>query len=143
MNRRNAKRSSSRFGMVPHNVFAHEAVTTLHHAQFRALVLLIMQFNGNNNGALGLTASQAANNGISSDKTLYIALRELEARGLIEQTYHASRVPPRPTMYALSWIAVHDTEYSQKRRMPTHAYREWKAPAKRRRRRKPKLRAVP
>jgi hypothetical protein len=136
------KKGGARFGMVPHKVFAHVAVRTLSHAAFRVLVLLTMQFAGRNNGGLGLTATQAAESGIRSDNTFYRALRELEEHGLIERTYHASRVPPRPTMYGLAWIALDDTEYSQATRLPSHAYRDWQAPPRRKRRRKVKLRAV-
>ena len=93
------------------------------------------QFNGYNNGALGLSKSQAANQNVSN-KTLYKALGILEDRGLIEETYPASRVPPRPTMYALTWMSVDDTSWSQSRRIPSHTYRDWKPS------RKPKLKVV-
>ena len=94
------------------------------------------QYNGGNNGALGITRSQAALNGIGSDHTLYRALRTMEERGLIEQTYPASRVPPRPTMYALTWISVDDTKWSRSTRIAAHTYRDWQPS------RKPKLRIV-
>ena len=146
MSRRHPKRKSGagRFAMLPVRVLATQAVTTLNHAQFRILVLLAAQFDGRNNGALGLTRSQAANNGISSNNTLYGALRELEIRGLIEQTYPASRVPPRPSMYCLTWLPVNDTSWSQASRVPTHGYREWTAPPKfkRQRQKKPALKIV-
>lgn len=144
MSRRNPKRSSKggRFARLPLTVLNQAAVKTLGHADFRILVLFAAQFTGYNNGSLGLTASQAAESGIRSDKTFYRALRELEARGLIERTFHASRVPPRPTMYALTWIAIDDTSYSRATRLPSHAYREWKAPGRKPRRRKVRLRAV-
>jgi hypothetical protein len=145
MSRGNGKRKSgggARFGMVPHKVFGHAAVTTLSHAAFRVLVLLTMQFSGHDNGALALTANQAAVNGISSRNTFYRALAELEVRGLIEQTYPASRVPPRPTQYALTWIPIHDTTYSTATRLPSHAYRDWRPEPKIRRRQKVRLRSV-
>lgn len=128
--------------MLPLKVLGHESVRTLNHAAFRVMTLMAAQFTGYNNGALGLTPAQAAESGISSDKTFYRAIRELEARGLIERTYHASRVPPRPTMYALTWVSIDDTEYSSKTRLPSQGYREWKAPPRQKRHRKPRLRAV-
>ena len=85
--------------------------------------------------ALGLSKSQAARQNISN-KTLYKALATLEERGLIERTYPASRVPPRPTMYALMWISIDDTEWSRSTRVPAHSYREWQPS------RKPKLKIV-
>ena len=61
-------------------------------------------------------AELAAAAGIGSGHAHYRALREFEARTLIEQTYPASRVPPRPAMWALSWLPVDDTKYSSVRR---------------------------
>jgi hypothetical protein len=113
------------------------AVITLEHAAFRVLVLFAAQYHGGNNGALGITRDQAAQNGIGSNRTLYKSIRELELRGLIDKTYPASRVPPRPAMYALTWEAVDDTAWSRSERLATHAYREWQPAAD-----KPKLRVV-
>ncbi len=129
------KTGAGRFAKLPLTVLDQAAVINLHHAAFRVLVLMAAQFTGYNNGALGLSKSQAAKQNISN-KTLYKALATLEARGLIEQTYPASRVPPRPTMYALTWISIDDTEWSRSTRIPTHTYRDWQPP------RKPKLRVV-
>jgi hypothetical protein len=144
MSRRHAKRTSrgGRFARLPLSVLKTPAVTTLSHAEFRVLVLLAAQYTGYNNGDLGITRSQAAEQGIGSDHTLYGALRNLEARGLIDQTYRASRVPPRPAKYAISWESVDDTEWSSSVRLPTHAYRDWQAPPKKARRRRPRLTVV-
>ena len=109
--------------MQPTVVLEHEAVTTLHNAAFRVLVLLSKQFTGHNNGAIGLSKAQASEHGISN-KTLYKALHDLEARGLIEMTYPASRVPPRPTMYALSWLPKDNTNYSNGTSKPSNKYRD-------------------
>ena len=130
------KTTAPRFARLPVKVLEHVAVTTLSHATFRIMALLTAQYHGHNNGALAITRSQAAENGIGSDHTLYDALRMLEEHGLIEQTYPASRVPPRPTKYALTWMSVDDTSWSRSTRIPTHTYRDWQPP------RKPKLRIV-
>lgn len=130
------KTTPGRFARLPLTVLDQPAARTLSHAQFRILTLLAAQYHGSNNGALGLTRSQAAENGIGSDHTLYKALRTLEEHGLIDQTYPASRVPPRPTMYALTWISVDDTSWSQSTQIPSHAYRDWKPS------RKPQLKIV-
>ena len=112
------------------------AVKTLSHAEFRILILLAAEYNGGNSGALGITRGQAAENGIGSDHTVYDALRTLQAHGLIEKTYPASRVPPRPTMYALTWVSMDDTNWSQSKSTPEHTYRDWRPS------RKPKLKIV-
>ena len=117
-------RQRGRFAMLPLAVLDKPAVLTLHHAHFRVLVLLAAQYTGSNNGALGLSKSQAATQGVTN-KTLYRALSALEERGLISQTYPASRVPPRPTMYAITWKKLDDTDYSRKTRTPTHEYTKW------------------
>ena len=132
------KTGGGRFARLPCSVLDTEAVTSLSHAAFRILVLLAAQYHGGNNGALGLTRSQAAVNGIVSNNTLYRALAAIEERGLVEQTYTASRVPPRPTMYALTWMSVDDTTWSTSKRLPTHAYREWTPPRSMSRKPKPK-----
>ena len=122
---RRRKQGGGRFARLPVVVLEHIAVTTLTHAAFRVLVLLAAQFNGFNNGALGITAKQATDAGIGSDKTLYRSLRELELRRLVELTYPASRVPPRPTMWSMTWLPLDATQYSQSTRTPSHAYRDW------------------
>lgn len=128
MSRRHPKSKSSggRFARLPLSLMGHPAVQTLTHAMFRVLTLLAAAYNGHNNGALGVTANQAKQAGGISRATLYGALRELESRGLIEKTYEASRIPPRPTMYAVTWLAIDDTDYSKATKHPSHAYRDWK-----------------
>jgi len=111
--------------MLPVKVLESVAVKTLSHAPFRVLVLLAAQFGGHNNGAVGLTAKQAAESGIGSDKTFYQSLHELETRQLIHNTYPASRVPPRPAMWAITWFPLDDTKYSDKTKKPTNAYLGW------------------
>lgn len=144
MSRRHPRRKSGggRFAYLPLNVLNEPAVTTLSHAAHRVLVLLTAQYNGYNNGALGLTVEQAKKQNVKSNNTLYRALASLEERGLIEQTYPASRVPPRPTMYALTWRAVDDTEYSGATRTPSRTFTNWKPPKPRPKQPRNRLRVV-
>lgn len=123
--RRNRRLGGERFARLPVRVLEHVAVTTLSHAAFRVLVLLAASYNGHNNGALGLTAEQAVAAGIGSRHTFYGAIAELQERRLIVRTHPASRVPPRPTMWAITWLAIDDTDYSAASSIPSHAYREW------------------
>lgn len=115
--------------MLPLTVLKHDAVTSLSHAAFRVLVLLAAEYNGHNNGAIGLTVRQAAEAGICAKRTVYAALAELSDRELIMQTYPASRVPPRPTMYALTWLPLNDTLYTKATRTAPHSYRAWRGAA--------------
>jgi hypothetical protein len=127
MSRRHPKRKTSagRFAMLPLALLQHIAVITLTHAAFRVLVLLAAAYNGKNNGAIGITAEQAIEVGIGCRNTYYRALRDLQDRRLIVPTYPASRVPPRPTMWTLSWQPVNETNYSAATSTPSHAYRDW------------------
>ena len=122
---RNRRLGGERFARLPVRVLEHAAVSTLSHAAFRVLVLLAAQYNGHNNGALGITGERAALAGIGSRHTLYNALKELQKRRLIIRTHPASRVPARPTMWAITWLGVDDTDYSRATPIPTHAYRDW------------------
>jgi len=119
------KSGAKRFAMLPLELLQHIAVKSLTHVSFRLLVFMASEFNGKNNGALGITATQAAEVGFSNRRTLYRSFKELEGRGLIVQTYPASRVPPRPTMWALTWLPLHDTRFTEATRTATHEYRLW------------------
>lgn len=118
-------RRSKPFVGLPKELLNHQSVTMLSHAEFRVLVLIAKEYYGSNNGALGVTAAQAAQQGIRSKNTHYAALRKLEARGLIAMTYPASRVPPRPAMYEITWQPCDETRYSFSTRTPSFAYRKW------------------
>jgi hypothetical protein len=115
--------------MLPVKVLTSDAARTLSHATFRVLVLLAAQYSGFNNGALGLTHKQALNNGIGSRHTLYRSLADLRNRGLIELTFPASRVPPRPSMFALTWLSTDDTEYSRRTRLASNQFAKWQPEA--------------
>lgn len=122
--KRTRKPAGKHFAMLPDALVMHVSVTTLEHAAFRVLVLLALAYRGANNGAIGLTKEQALVAGVSKN-TLYDALRSLSERGLIEQTFPSSKIPPRPAMYSLSWLPIDDTEYTRKTRVASFAYRSW------------------
>lgn len=111
--------------MLPVKVLNTDAFKTLSHATVHVLVLIAGEYNGHNNGALGLSKTQAASHSISN-RTLYRALRSLEARGLIDRTYHSSRVPPRPTMFALTWVPLDNTNWTTEGVRPAKTYLDWK-----------------
>lgn len=111
--------------MVYCELLNHVAVTSLSHASFRLLINMAAAFNGKNNGALGITAAQAAEVGFTNRRTLYRSFKDLEGRGLIAQTYPASRVPPRPNMWALTWFPLNDTKFTDATRLPSNDYLNW------------------
>jgi hypothetical protein len=110
MRRRAGKRSPERFARIPHSVLESEAVTTLHHAAFRILVILASQYWGGNNGALALTEVAARPHGFHGRDTLYRSLRELESRGLIVCTRRGMKIKNSFTLYALGWEEIHNRE---------------------------------
>ena len=89
------------------------------------MVLLAAEYRGTNNGGVGITREQAKAAGIGSKNTLYGALKDLVARGLIVMTHPGSRVPPAPTRYALTWLPVDNTEYTRAARVPSRDYIDW------------------
>lgn len=122
---RSKHKKGERFARLPVTLVRHPAVTTLDHAAFRVLTLFAAEYCGNNNGAIGLTAAQASELGIGSNHTFYKALSTLEERGLLLRTYPASRIPPRPAMFALEWVPVDDTKFSAATRTASHRYKKW------------------
>lgn len=142
MSRGRRKSACGRFTRLPATLMEHIAVTSLSHGEFRLLVVLAGLYRGKNNGAIGITAKQRITNGFGNRQRFYRNLKELERRGLIEQTYPASRVPPRPTMYALTWLRSDDTDFSSAG-PASYAYREWRPePPKRTQKPQPKLRVI-
>jgi hypothetical protein len=116
--------------MLPCDLIRSDAVARLSHADYRVLTLLAAEYQGHNNGAIGLTFEQARRAGIGQRRTFYGALRALAAAGLIERTYPPSRTPPRPTMWALAWWPANDTEYTRATRTASHDYRTATPPEK-------------
>lgn len=123
--RKKKSNNNGRFAMLPESVYGHEAVTTLSHAEFRVLFLIAGKYRGFNNGALSLSKAEAGELNIPS-RTLYRALSELVRRGIIEQTCPASRVPARAAKYALTWLAVDDTKWSDTAKAPAKIFAGWR-----------------
>jgi len=131
---RSSKRTKGdNFALLPRQLIYHPAVSTLTGTAFRVLVLLASQHTGHNNGALGLTHKQAVAGGISTKASLYNALRELQRRQIIEITFPSSKIPSRPTMYALSWFPRSNTQFSSATVVPSHGYKDWVGARKKRR----------
>lgn len=99
-----------RFARIPLSVLESDAVTALGHAAFRVLVILAGQYWGGNNGALALTERYARRYGFRGRDTIYRALRQLEAHGLIVCTRRGMKMKKVFTQYALGWEDINNRE---------------------------------
>jgi hypothetical protein len=120
------------FAMIPTDVLLSPAWRTLPHAARTVLTVLAAQYSGRYNGSVTLTQRTAREYGITTPRTLYAALRELVARGLVVQTRPGTRLPPRSAMYALGWRPIddplgHDPHHARPTLAPPDEWRGWTA----------------
>ena len=99
---------------IPQQVFLGPDVNALSHATFRALMVLVRQYNGRNNGDLCATEKEMSAFGITSPDTINRAIKELLKRGLIVKTRHGGYSGKdgkrKPALYALTWLPVDDID---------------------------------
>lgn len=99
---------------IPQQVFSGPDVNALSHATFRALMVLVRQYNGRNNGDLCATEKEMSAFGITSPDTINRAIKELLKRGLIVKTRHGGYSGKdgkrKPALYALTWLPVDDID---------------------------------
>lgn len=123
------------FAMLPVEVLQSPACATLPHVAHRVLVALAAQYSGRGNGSLSLTRSIAVTFGLGSTHTLAASEAELEVRGLIVKTRLGTRIPPRPTLYALGWLRIDEPQRDYPHDVnstltPPDAWRRWIPAAK-------------
>lgn len=126
------KREDGPFAMLPDEVLKSDACRTLPHPAHRILVAIAAQYYGTNNGSLSLTRKTAAEYGIGNPYALGDGLRELEERGLIAKTRPGRRIPPRSSLFALSWRLINapnklDPHDARETMRPADGWRTWKA----------------
>lgn len=110
---------------IPVEVLEVPAVFTLRHSEFRVLVAFCAAYDGRNNGSLAVTIDRAAELGISRNG-LRRAQKKLEARRLLIRTRTGSRIPPRPHLYALSWLPIDPGDHGlPPTSVPSNAYLDW------------------
>ncbi|HHJ13260.1 MAG TPA: hypothetical protein ENJ79_02630 [Gammaproteobacteria bacterium] len=96
--------TTGRFVKLPHAVLKDPAYIGLRPAARSLLVDIAMQYNGQNNGALGACWEFLRYRGWRSKDTLHRALKELLASGLIARTRQGGLRPLRHSTYALAWL---------------------------------------
>jgi len=96
--------SGQKFAAIPEEVLRSEAYRQLPDSAVRILLAIAVQYRGNNNGDLSMTAGMAKEYGIGH-KNLAAALPLLEMTGLLQRT-RQGRLQGGATLcslYALTW----------------------------------------
>ena len=137
---RQRKRFNERFGAIPVRRMEHEAFRTMGYYERAVLLAIAAEYTGNNNGRIALTYAQAkARYGIKGRNRFYLALEELEWRGLIRRTWAARlrQYSDGPSRYLLEW-KDHDEfpGFGVQSGPATEAWENW-TPGRPRRARKP------
>jgi hypothetical protein len=104
-----AKQKKERHAQIPMRVLVSDAYKTLGYYERAVLTALCAEFTGYNNGKIALTPVQAEQKyGILGRRRCYVAVSELEKRGLVRCTYRAARLKQydenwSPNRYALTF----------------------------------------
>lgn len=120
------RKESGSFFMVPTAVLDSENFCSLT-SKSKALLLDIgAKFNGHNNGNLAAPWSWMRNRGWRSKDTLHRALTELLDTGMIELTRQGGMLGP--SLYAFTWLPIHDTRVPLDVGPTSVASGRWKLP---------------
>ena len=98
------RREAGTFVALPHAVLECEKWRSLSPIATKLVVDLFCQFSGFNNGNLAAPWSLMSQRGWKSKATLYKAIREAIAAGMILVTRQGGR--KIPTLYAVTWLAI-------------------------------------
>jgi hypothetical protein len=122
------KQQRRRYIQIESDVFDSEAFRTLPASATKLWFDLRTQFRGNNNGDISAAKSVLARRGWTSPETLYRALRELLARGLMDRTRQGKPGPHRITsLYRFTDLptAKNEVKFIEGRHA-TREYLNWK-----------------
>jgi hypothetical protein len=103
-------KSTGRFIAIPFVVLKSQDYRNLSPYATRLLNIMLLQYNGNNNGDLSAPWSIAKTFGYRSKGTLAKSLKELMAAGLIVKTRTSLFQHPNNqcALYAVTWQAIHE-----------------------------------
>lgn len=113
------------FAKIPESVMKSEAVKTLNHAHFRVLAIIALQYSGYNNGTMAATPLYVEQFGLRGRDTVYRALRELTARGLLVQTRQGIKQRDVFSLYALGWVDIDYRDGKKLERSEPRNNRRW------------------
>jgi len=96
------------FAGIPRVVMDTDDFKGLSGGAVKALLWLVYQYNGKNNGDLSATESMAKSWGIASPQTLSRALKALQEVNLVVKTREGMFLNPggKCTLYALTWRPI-------------------------------------
>ena len=118
------RRESGTFTAIPHAVQDSPNWRRCSATGIKLLCDLARQFRGNNNGDLAASLTTLRPRGWTSPDTVTWALRELVYYGLIVLTRQGGL--NRPSLYALTWLAIDDCGGKLEVRATHVAGGEWK-----------------
>src|SRR5665213_1677929 len=98
--------NTRRFVQFPNQLMDSRRFHTLTGHAVKALMYLASQYNGHNNGDLGIAWKVAKAKGISSNDSLRRGTLELVAAGFVIQSRQGGR--NRCSLFALAWFSVDD-----------------------------------
>jgi hypothetical protein len=95
-----------RYIALPHTIIGSESYHNLSGSASKALIALISQFNGRNNGAFTASWSLMSKRGFRSTDTLARALKALLTAKLIVKTQNANG--GSCALYAVTWLPINE-----------------------------------
>lgn len=119
------KRERGRFLALPYAVLISRAYLSLSPHAVKLLIDLGVQYNGRNNGDLGIAWRLMRLRGWRSEETLAKAKRELLQTQLIVETRKGGR-PNRASLYALTFFALDHCDGKLDIAPPGFPYGAWK-----------------
>ena len=120
------RRSANSFLAMPHAVLNHPNFTGLSPRATKLLMDLASQYKGSNNGDLAAAWSIMSKRGWTSKDQLHKALQELLRRGWVVITRQGHR-PRVASLYALTWLEIHECGGKLDRAPTRKALGYWKA----------------
>lgn len=94
---------------IPRHILSGPDCINLNHAAYRLLSVIMIQYNGKNNGDLSATKSILAKYGFNSDDTINRSLKELLVCGLIVKTRAGFAGPDGKrlcSLYGVTWLPI-------------------------------------
>ena len=118
------RQTTKSFVMFPHDVMDHEKFRTLSPRASKLLLDIASQFRGNNNGDLCAPFKQMKKRGWRSSDQLNKAKKELVEKGFLLVSRQGGL--NKPTLYAITWFAIHECSGKLDIKPTTTASRNWR-----------------